>query len=322
MYFLCPGPRCGGTRRATRRPSPRSRPATPRPAAGRSRGTSAPWPTFCWRTSHSAPERRSPRRVSRLRPRHGRALRVVGRWGQAALRRHRTGPRRASSYGIGRWPFSTKLAGTPPGCEIRRGPSSVRRPQPLWAGRTHVDAWGLLDICQSPDILDAIEALIGPNIVLWESELILQVPGLPAKAAHHDPDLWPIDPPACHGAHRHHRVGSDGRRTSRCAARRPGGRAISVRPAGRDFLRKRAPFASHEFRGTETGAEYLIRYMPAGARYVRDADFPANRRATQKAPLINFARRPIWLVRGEDLAGNDFVTGFAATVGQWAGARW
>ena len=52
------------------------------------------------------------------------------------------------------------------------------------------------------------------------------------------------------------------------------------------------------------------------------ADFPANRRAAQKAPLINFARRPIWLVRGEDLAGNDFVTGFATTVGQWAEARW
>jgi hypothetical protein len=36
--------------------------------------------------------------------------------------------------------------------------------------------------------------------------------------------------------------------------------------------------------------------------------------------LINFCTRPLWLVRGEDRAGNDFVTGFAPAAPRWAGA--
>ena len=199
--------------------------------------------------------------------------------------------------------------------------SGIHNPFGL-AGRK-VDSWGLLDICQSPDILDTIEALIGPDIVLWESELIVQPPGPPPAAPHHDPDLWPIDPPGGVTA----RIAITGSspmagglyyvpRGARVAC------DLHLRPGDVVFHESGLPVAKHENRGTEAGAEYLIRYMPAGARYVRDADFPANRRAAEKAPLINFQRRPIWLVRGADLAGNDFVSGFAATVGQWAEARW
>ena len=199
--------------------------------------------------------------------------------------------------------------------------SGIHNPFGL-AGRM-VDSWGLLDICQSAAIVDAVEALIGPDIVLWESELIVQPPGPPPSAPHHDPGAWPIDPP--------------GGVTVRIAITGSGPAAGGLHYVPRDaqgscdlrllpgdvvFHESRLRVASHENRGSAASVEYLIRYMAAGARYVRDADFPANRRAAQKAPLINFARRPIWLVRGEDLAGNDFVTGFATTVGQWAEARW
>ena len=41
----------------------------------------------------------------------------------------------------------------------------------------------------------------------------------------------------------------------------------------------------------------------------------------EEQPLINYATRPLWLVRGEDRAGNDFVTGFAPPVPRWAGSQ-
>ena len=199
--------------------------------------------------------------------------------------------------------------------------SGIHNPFGL-AGRV-VDSWGLLDICQSPAILDAVEALIGPDIVLWESELIAQPPGPPPLAPHHDPGVWPIDPPG--GVTTRIAITGSGPMAGglHYVPRRGRGSCdLRLRPGDVVFHESALSVASHENRRPEAGAEYLIRYMPAGARYVRDADFPANRRAAQEAPLINFARRPIWLVRGEDLAGNDFVTGFAATVGQWAEAGW
>lgn len=136
-----------------------------------------------------------------------------------------------------------------------------------------VDSWALLEYCQSPDLLDAAETVIGPDIILWDSEFVRG----PA-AAHHDPALWPLDPP------------------------------LSV------TLRARVDSVD--------GVDHVIRYMPATARYNRDPTFPPNRRAAERAPLINYTRRPIWLVRGVDRAGNDFVTGFSSAVGQWSSAPW
>ncbi|MDP6120087.1 MAG: phytanoyl-CoA dioxygenase family protein [Rhodospirillales bacterium] len=199
--------------------------------------------------------------------------------------------------------------------------SGIHNPFGL-AGRM-VDSWGLLDICQSPAIVDAVEALIGPDIVLWESELIGQPPGPPPSAPHHDPGVWPIDPPG--GVTVRIAITGSGPATGGLRYVPRGGSGscdLRLRPGDVVFHESRLRVANHENRGATAGAEYLIRYMAAGARYVRDADFSANRRAAHKAPLVNFARRPIWLVRGEDLAGNDFVTGFAAPVGQWAEARW
>lgn len=160
----------------------------------------------------------------------------------------------------------------------RLGPEVLSCPHnPFGRAAQVVDAWALLEFCQSPDLLDAAEAAIGPDIILWDSEFV----GGPA-AVHHDPALWPLDPP-------------------------PG---ITLRAAVADG----ATVAG--------GVDYVIRYMPATARYNRDPTFPPNRRAAERAPLINFTRRPIWLVGGVDRAGNDFVTGFASTIGQWSDAPW
>jgi hypothetical protein len=152
------------------------------------------------------------------------------------------------------------------------GPEALSAPHnPFGRAAQVVDSWALLEYCQSPDLLDAVEAAIGADIILWDSEFV----DGPA-AAHHDPALWPLDPP-------------------------PG---ITLRAAVGD------------------GVDYVIRYLPSTARYNRDPTYPPNRRAAERAPLINFTRRPIWLVRGVDRADNDFVTGFASTIGQWSDAPW
>ncbi len=157
----------------------------------------------------------------------------------------------------------------------RFGAESLSGPHnPFGRAARVVDSWALLDYCRSPDLLDAAAAAIGADIILWDSEFVHG----PA-AAHHDPALWPLDPP-------------------------PG---ITLRAAVVDGA---------------AGVDYVIRYLPATARYNRDPTFPPNRRAAERAPLINFTRRPIWLVRGVDRADNDFVTGFASTIGQWSDAPW
>jgi len=152
------------------------------------------------------------------------------------------------------------------------GPEALTAPHnPFGRAAQIVDSWALLEFCQSPAMLDTAEAAIGPDIILWDSEFVRG----PA-AAHHDPALWPLDPP-------------------------PG---ITLRAT------------------VEAGVDYVVRYMPATARYNRDPTFGPNRCAADRAPLINFTRRPIWLVRGVDRANNDFITGFASTVGQWSEAEW
>jgi hypothetical protein len=154
----------------------------------------------------------------------------------------------------------------------RLNPAALVAPHnPFGRAAQVVDSWALLEFCQSAGLLDRAEAAIGPDIVLWDSEFVHG----PA-AAHHDPALWPLDPPP--------------------------GITLST-PVADDV-------------------DYVVRYMPATARYNRDPTYGPNRRAADRAPLINFTRRPIWLVRGVDRADNDFVTGFASMVGQWSDAPW
>ena len=53
---------------------------------------------------------------------------------------------------------------------------------------------------------------------------------------------------------------------------------------------------------------YAIRYMPATSLF--DRSLSPTRIARNQ--VLDYANRPIWLVRGEDRAGNDFSAGMAA----------
>ena len=160
------------------------------------------------------------------------------------------------------------------------------------------DAWRFLDLCEDPAILDRVEQVIGPDIVLWDSQLHLEAASyLRFVEAQREGRYWPVLPLA--GAVVLVAPGHPSAPVSCFDLAALGG---SPRPA----LDPRAPL-------------YVIRYMPAASRFVRDPHAPANWTAMEEQPLLNYATRPLWLVRGEDRAGNDFVTGFSPAVPRWAG---
>ncbi|MBO9711677.1 hypothetical protein [Sphingomonas sp.] len=168
-----------------------------------------------------------------------------------------------------------------------------KRPRREWLVAAHhpwgpaaayVDAWALLDLCHAPAILDAVAALIGPDLILWDSELLLD--GGPED----DPALWPVEPLA--GA---------------LALVRLDGSILACARLGEPL-----PACG--------GPALLIRYLPAASRFVRDPGHPAHIAQMEAEPLVDRTRRPLWLVRGRDRAANDFVTGFALAAPCWAAA--
>lgn len=152
------------------------------------------------------------------------------------------------------------------------------------------EAWQFLDLAESADVLDAVEDALGSDIVLWDSELYLASHDFPAAEA----VCWPVEPLA-------------GTVTLVVLDE---GRLVLADIGWLKVVREMLPLGA--------GPLYALRYMPTTSRFNRDPRFPPNRRATELRPLINYAQRPIWLVRGEDRAGNDFAAGFSTPVAQWA----
>jgi hypothetical protein len=153
------------------------------------------------------------------------------------------------------------------------------------------DAWKFLDIAESPDLIDLIEYILGSDIIFWDSELYFDMPALPAEEAL----WWPVEP----------LVG-----------------AIAVialttrEPTLVDVTRRQG------LNPLPTGAKgpfLVLRYMSAACHFSRDPVFPANLRAAETRILVNYAKRPLWLVRGSDRGANDFATGFSLPAAQWSG---
>ncbi len=149
-------------------------------------------------------------------------------------------------------------------------------------------AWSFLDIAENPQLLDSVEDVIGPDIILWDSELYLGRLAL----APGEGQCWPVEPLAGAIA------------------------AVSLERGDFgliDIGRLNEALGSFMC----NGATLAVRYMPATSHFNRDPAFPANRRATETRPLVNYTKRPIWLVRGTDHANNDFVTGFMVPAARW-----
>jgi hypothetical protein len=218
-------------------------------------------------------------------------------------------------------------------------PELLSGPHNPWGQSSKVvgsQAW--LEFCRFPEILDMVEQLIGPDIILWGSQLFCKPAGHGmAVPWHQDGQYWPIDPlatvtvriaiedslpeNACMryvpGSHRKRELYLHELVERSDVAIRQRMAQVDERLAKDDVLYAGQislhdvylVHGSGENRSQKRRADYAIRYMPATSRYVREPDFPANAYAATHSPLMNYTQRPLWLVRGTDRAGNDFRIG-------------
>ncbi len=218
-------------------------------------------------------------------------------------------------------------------------PEALSGPHNPWGQSAQLmGSVGFLEFCRTPDILDMVEQLIGPDIILWGSQMFAKPPG-DGKAVpwHQDGKYWPLDPLATITV----RIAIDGSdRENGCMQYIPGshntqrlerhepdpredtalGLALPDIDRGkiRDCILEPGQISLHDVytvhgsqhnRSSRRRADYAIRYMPATSLYNRDTDHPATIYARANSPDMNYPMRPIWLLRGQDRAGNDLDIG-------------
>jgi len=159
------------------------------------------------------------------------------------------------------------------------------------------DPWIFLGLCESKAVVDAAREILGPDIILWDSELFPDVRGY-AEFLHNEREgrYWPVTPFAG---------------------------AIVLLPVGRADPRPSAIGLGHIDENVLEGFDppepiYVVRLMPATSYFDRDLRHQAHRTCMEEQVLINYANRPLWLLSGMNWAGSDLVTGFAAAVPTWA----
>jgi hypothetical protein len=192
------------------------------------------------------------------------------------------------------------------------------------------DSWGFLDLCQSPELVATVARLIGTDIILFDSQW------LPSRfesqdagcALESDAHRFPVEPPGgltalvCF-AGTQSGAGTVDYRPSHQHANPPQA-AVSLDLECGDVVLVDCgvPYRVCSAPGNSLPTVYAIRYFAASSRYIRDPAAPVHRTLTERYPLFNYARMPLWLVHGQDRAGNDFVTGFDARAGFWTSAGW
>jgi len=194
-----------------------------------------------------------------------------------------------------------------------------------------------LEYARHPGVLDLVEQLIGPDIILWGSQVFCKPP-LTGKAIpwHQDGQYWPIRPIATCSVWI---AIDDALPANGCMRFIPGSHASGsiyrhrlsghsdvvlsqeVEPSqfdestARDDVLKAGQFSLHDVylihgsnanRSTRRRAGFVIRYMPATSVFERaDGD-----KHVQSGVTFSMSKRPIWLLRGKDRSGrNDFSIG-------------
>ncbi|MEP7064197.1 MAG: phytanoyl-CoA dioxygenase family protein [Betaproteobacteria bacterium] len=195
-----------------------------------------------------------------------------------------------------------------------------------------------LELAKDPDILDMVEQLIGPDIILWGCHVFCKPAGDGHETPwHQDGHYWPIRPlanctvwvaldesstrngclrviPQSHAAkvtHPHLRE----KRDDVVLSQRTEDDAFDARDAV-DLELKPGQMSMHDVfmihgagtnRSDRRRAGVALRYMPGSSVFERDL-MPAD---GQSGIPVAFATRPLWLLRGEDRSGrNDFSIGF------------
>ena len=186
-----------------------------------------------------------------------------------------------------------------------------------------------LALCRTPALLDAVERVIGPDVILWGSQLFCKPAGTGlAVPWHQDGHFWPIRPLATctvwiaiddvdeeNGAMRFV-PGSHRTRELYPHADQPSEESalnaelvpehvdlerveVDELPAGAVSLHDvYLVHGSEPNRSARRRAGFVVRYMPATSHYDREA-------ARAGSNLVNtrLADRPLYLLRGEDWTG-------------------
>ena len=193
-------------------------------------------------------------------------------------------------------------------------------------------------LARDPRILDMVAQVIGPDIILWGAHLFCKPAGDgQAVPWHQDGHYWPIRPlatvsvwvalddslpengclrviPGSHAERRHypHRQ-VDGSNLALDRALTPDS---FEEGEARDVVLEAGQMSLHDVyllhgsaanTSTRRRAGIALRYMPASSLFDREMTTPNTTPGLKTA----FATRPIWLLRGEDRAGNDFRVGHA-----------
>ena len=194
-----------------------------------------------------------------------------------------------------------------------------------------------LALAREPGILDLVEQLIGPDIILWGCQIFCKPGGDGMEVPwHQDGHYWPIRPLATctvwvaldpsriangclrviPGSHRGQRLYGHLREDRDDVvlnqAVKPGefdadtALDIELAPGQMSMHDVHLIHGSNANRSPQRRAGVAIRYMPASSLF--DRGLMAT--SAQSGYTVDFATRPIWLLRGEDRTGrNDFRIG-------------
>lgn len=210
---------------------------------------------------------------------------------------------------------------------------SPARPWHYWElhnpwGRSaqNTDSWGFLDLCQDRRLIDPVREIIGPDIILYDSQF------LPDKSLsfEHLAGTWTSDAPRCPSQPRAGAVAriilpAEGENTTSLVLSDKNHHKEQAIPMVGGTIIVHDIHLHYRYNGIcpgKTPLEYVIRYIPASSKYIREQNNDFYQNLNILSPLQNYAAMPIWLVSGEDRMDNDFVTGFKPLAGQWTNAQW
>ncbi len=155
--------------------------------------------------------------------------------------------------------------------------------------------WAFLDLCESDAVVAPAAGLIGFDVILWDSQLYLCAADYNFfVASGREGRYWPVYPLA-----------------GVVALISFGGRISAMHLPLAGIRETFVPLANSQ------GPIFVIHYFPGANKFVRDPRYPANWVAMEEQVLLNYTTRALWLVAGQDRAGNDFITGFSEQPPSW-----
>ena len=195
-----------------------------------------------------------------------------------------------------------------------------------------------LDLAREPEIVELVAGVLGDDVILWGAHVFCKPAGEGYETPwHQDGHYWPIRPlatctvwvalepstrangclrviPGSHSGQQLHPHLHEDRDDLTLQQRLAAGSFdesqavdIELQPGQMSLHDVYMIHGAQANTSLQRRTGVALRYMPASSLFDRRLK-PLD---GQTGLAVNFAQRPLWLVRGQDRAGNDFVTGHA-----------